>query len=101
MNLATWLLLDGVDGVYDEAIVITNESDLEEPIRQANARFGPVHVVSPYPLTKGPPHTHIYTLERAATSYRSLLDTEVASLQLPDVVKLPTGKSVHRPTAWR
>lgn len=101
VNLATWLLLDGVDGVYDEAIVVTNDSDLEEPIRQANTRFGRVHIVSPHTLTKKAPYTHIYTLESAATTYRSLLEAELASSQLPDVVTLPTGKTVHRPAAWR
>lgn len=39
VNLATWLLLDGADGLYEEAIVVSNDSDLEEPIRQANKRW--------------------------------------------------------------
>jgi hypothetical protein len=47
VNLATFLPVDGFDGLYDEAIVITDDSDLAEPIRQANARFGRVHVLSP------------------------------------------------------
>lgn len=101
VNLATWLLLDGMDGVYDEAIVVTNDSDLEEPIRQATLRFGPVHVVSPYTLTKKAPFTHIYTLERAAASYRSLLVADLMTSQFPHVVTLPAGKSVRRPDAWR
>jgi hypothetical protein len=57
--------------------------------------------VSPHTLTKKAPFTHIYTLEHAATSYRSLLQAELASSQLPDMVTLPTGKTVHRPDAWR
>lgn len=47
VNLATMLLVDGVDGLYDEAVVISNDGDLAEAIRQANARFGPVHVLNP------------------------------------------------------
>jgi uncharacterized LabA/DUF88 family protein len=101
VNLATWLLLDGFDGLYDEAVVVSNDSDLEEPIRQASLRFGPVHVVSPYTLTRTPPFTHSYALEKAASSYRSLLESELTAAQLPDVVTLSGGKAVRRPAVWR
>lgn len=100
VNLATWLLLDGIDGLYEEAVVVSNDSDLEEPIRQANARYGPVHLVSPHTLTKRPPYTHSYTLEKAAASYRSLLRSELEASQLPSVVKLSNGKTITRPTAY-
>lgn len=100
VNLATWLLLDGVDGLYEKAIVVSNDSDLEEPIRQANIRYGPVHVISPHTLTKGSPYTYCYTLNAASTSYRSLTDSEVAQCQLPDPVQLPKGKKVTRPIVW-
>lgn len=36
VNIATYLLLDGHDGLYDEAIVISGDSDLVEPVREAN-----------------------------------------------------------------
>lgn len=35
MNLATFLLLDGFDKLYDEAIVISDDSDLAEQVAQA------------------------------------------------------------------
>lgn len=102
VNLATWLLLDGVvDGRWDRAVVVTNDSDLEEPIRQANARAGPVHVVSPRALTKGrDDHTYVTTLAAASTTYTSLDPADLAASQLPDVVKLASGKPVTRPAAW-
>ena len=53
VNIATFLLLDGFDRLYDEAIVISDDSDLAEPIAQANRRFGPVHLVSPRGLRLG------------------------------------------------
>lgn len=100
VNLATWLLLDGVDGVYEEAIVVSNDSDLEEPIRQSNLRFGPIHVVSPYSLTKKAPHTFNYTLDSAAASYRSLRVAELEACQFPNSVELPNKKTVTRPLNW-
>jgi hypothetical protein len=101
VNLATWLLLDGFDKRWDQAIVVSNDSDLEEPIRQSNSRVGPVHIVSPREITKGPPYTYVYTLAAACTSYRSLSRDELAASQLPDTVKLPTGRSITRPDAWK
>ena len=35
------------DGLYEEAVVISGDSDLVEPIREANRRYGPVHVKNP------------------------------------------------------
>ena len=39
VNLATHPLLDAFDGECDAALVISNDSDLTEPIRQARRRF--------------------------------------------------------------
>jgi hypothetical protein len=101
VNLATWLLLDGMDGVWEEAVVISNDSDLEEPIKQANTRFGPVHVASPHQLTKQAPYTYIYSIAKVSTSYNSLDSNMVAACQLPDPVVLPSGKKVSRPAEWK
>jgi NYN domain len=40
VNLATWLLIDAFDKAFDAAVVITNDSDLAEPIRQVRRKFG-------------------------------------------------------------
>ena len=40
VNLATLLLIDCVDDVFDEAVVISNDSDLMLPIEYAIKRFG-------------------------------------------------------------
>ena len=40
VNLATWLLIDAADGLFDVAVVISNDSDLKEPIRLVRERFG-------------------------------------------------------------
>ena len=53
VNIATFLLLDGFDRLFEEAIVISDDSDLAEPIARANRRFGPVHLVSPRGLRLG------------------------------------------------
>jgi len=93
VNIATRLLLDGQDGLYDEAIVISGDSDLVEPIREANRRYGPVHVRNPRDV-----HSD---LALAATSYGRLDPTLLPRCRLPATVQLPTGRSVTRPANWR
>lgn len=92
VNIATRLLLDGHDGLYDEAVVISGDSDLVEPIREANNRFGPVHVLNPRNL-----HSD---LALAATSYGPLNPALLPSCQFPTAIALPTGRTVRRPPEW-
>lgn len=40
VNLAAYLLLDGFRGDYDTAVVISNDSDLAEPIRMVQSELG-------------------------------------------------------------
>jgi hypothetical protein len=40
VNLATRLLIDAFDRVFDAALVITNDSDLASPIREVRRKFG-------------------------------------------------------------
>ena len=42
VNLATYLLMDAFDDLFDCAIVVSNDSDLKEPIAQVKQRFGKV-----------------------------------------------------------
>lgn len=94
VNLATFLLVDGMDGTWDESFVVTGDSDLAEPIRQAVARFGPVHVRNP----RSQPSRE---LQQVASSYGSLHISTLAACQLPDRVRLPSGRWVYRPPTWR
>lgn len=40
VNLATYLLMDAFDDLFDVAVIISNDSDLKEPIAQVRNRFG-------------------------------------------------------------
>ena len=40
VNLATYLLMDAFDNLFDVAVIISNDSDLKEPISQVRNRFG-------------------------------------------------------------
>lgn len=92
VNLATYLLLDGVDGAYDLAVVISDDSDLAEPITQGASRFGPVHVLSP--------RGYVFGAFRAAASIRPLQLADLAACQFPSPLTLPSGRVVTRPPRW-
>ena len=93
VNLATYLLVDGMDGLYDEALVISNDSDLVEPIAVANRRFGRVHVVRPNSQYNG-------QLAGAASTYRAIPSGLILATQLPSTVRLSSGRTVRRPADW-
>jgi uncharacterized LabA/DUF88 family protein len=40
VNIATHLLIDAFDDTFDVAVIISNDSDLKEPMRLVRARFG-------------------------------------------------------------
>ena len=93
VNLATFLLLDGFDRLYEEAIVISDDSDLSEPVAQANRRFGAIHVVSPRNL-------RLRSLAENASSWAALPPGTLSACQLPSPLTLPTGRTVTRPPEW-
>lgn len=95
VNLATMLLVDGFDRLYDEAFVISNDGDLAEAISQANARFGPVHVLSPHHPAK------VHEIKQAAASYGPLDVGDLAACQFPERLVLPSGRTIQRPPKWR
>lgn len=94
VNVAAHLLLDVIQGNVDAAIVISNDSDLAFPLREARLRV-PVGTVNPTrnPLAgdlKGDPSDGVgghwwYQLDAA----------DVSSCQLPS----PVGK-LTKPTPW-
>jgi uncharacterized LabA/DUF88 family protein len=93
VNLATFLLLDGMDHLYDEAIVISGDSDLVMPIREANRRFGPIHVLNP--------RNRPSNLAGGAASYGYLSPALLPLCQFPNSVTLPTGGVITRPPGYR
>jgi len=49
VNIASYLLLDACRGDFDQAIVVSNDSDLVEPIRMVQTEIGlPVGVFNPH-----------------------------------------------------
>jgi hypothetical protein len=95
VNLATYLLHDAlVAKVVDKAIVITNDSDLEEPIRLVAQGGVPVGIVNPH---RGPDNAR---LKAAATFTIPFRREVVAHCQLPNPMIGRNGKQIHKPREW-
>lgn len=93
VNLATYLLLDAFQGRCDTAVVISNDSDLQEPIRVAEQQLGVrVGIVNPHPAARR---------SRALRSsfFKQLRPSVLASCQLPTVLKDDRGE-IRKPPSW-
>lgn len=95
VNLATHLIHDGHRGAYDQAVVITNDSDLSEPIRIVRDELHlPVGLLYPskYPNPQ---------LQRVITPHfaKAIRQGALSICQFPAVMKDTVGK-FHKPKEW-
>jgi hypothetical protein len=94
VNIATLLLTDGFEGDYEQALVITNDSDLKMPIEVvANKLKKPVGIALPLTLPGRHPSR---VLVRAATFQKHIRNGLLAGCQFPPVV----AGHIHKPAAW-
>jgi uncharacterized LabA/DUF88 family protein len=94
VNLATYVLLDGFKGEYDTAAIITNDSDLAEPIRVVRAELQKkVGVLCP-----GPNNPSVQ-LRRAANFFHTIRDIALAGSQFPASFADAHG-TITKPAGW-
>ncbi len=92
VNLATYLLLDGFEKRYSTTVVISNDSDLSEPIKVVQSRLGKtVGVVIPDRKTK--------RSVLPATFYRRIRAGDLAASQFPAAIRDSHG-TVRKPATW-
>lgn len=94
VNLASHLLLDAFQGNFDVAAVLSNDSDLVEPIRIVTKVLGkPVGLLSPVsnPTSE---------LRNVASFIKRISVSDLASCQFPDPVVLADGSTLNRPATW-
>jgi hypothetical protein len=93
VNLATHLLLDGFRGDYEVAAVISNDSDLTEPIRVVRDELKlPIGVLCPHDNPS-------WELTKVSTFWREIRDATLAKAQFPDVLTDARG-DFHKPERW-
>ena len=92
VNLATHLLIDALSGVMDAAIIISNDSDLELPVRETRMLM-PVGTISP----QGRVHGSLRARAGAGSGhwYHTLDLPELLASRLPDPCH-----GIQRPSGW-
>jgi hypothetical protein len=96
VNLATTLLVDAFDGDFEQAAVVSNDSDLVYPIQVVRQKFGlPVVVLFPC----GPGRSPSYHLSKVATASPIIKPAHLAAAQFPNPMNDAKGL-FHKPPGW-
>ena len=93
VNLAAHLLSDGFKKLFDVAVLITNDSDLAEPVRMVREDLKlPVGILNPH-------ERHSVELKRLATFIKRIRQSDLSASQFPDVMTDNKG-TFHKPSGW-
>lgn len=93
VNLATHLVADAFAGAFDVAIIVSNDTDLVEPIKVVRDRLGlHVGVLSPFKSISWP-------LRNAAEFYRCIRESHLKVSQFPPTMSDRHGRIV-KPAGW-
>lgn len=97
VDLATYLLTDCFSGDFDEAVVISNDSDLVLPIETVKSKFGKrVGVINPHRRKWMSSH-----LRRAASYHVGAINKSVlAKCQFPASLPDAQGRAIVKPASW-
>ena len=93
VNLASYLLLDSFDDEYDMAVVVSNDSDLELPVRMVHTNLGKQVGVF------DPSRRRSFELHRAASWYRPLRQGPLSASLFPDTLSDAQGPII-KPAGW-
>jgi hypothetical protein len=93
VNLATHLLYDGFKQLYELAVLITNDSDLLEPVRIVRNELRlSVGILNPH-------QHHSCVLKQYATFIKRIRQAHVAACQFPETMTDAKG-TFHKPSVW-
>ena len=95
VNLATRLLVDGFNGEYEQAVVVSNDADFAGAMRYVRDQLGlRVTLVNPDHRNPSPRH-----LADAATYVKRLWKSHLRRSQLPDTLSDEVGV-ITKPAGW-
>ena len=94
VNLAVNAMLDAARNKADCFMIISGDSDQAGTIEALRYEFGKSVLVFN-------PHTTVSEhLKRISSYYAHIQPSVLAECQMPDVVSLASGRTIHRPPAW-
>jgi uncharacterized LabA/DUF88 family protein len=97
VNIATYMLFDAFDNDCEVAVVVSNDSDLVEPIRLTRRRLGK-KVLMLFPCAAGRHGSN--ELKKVALSHANVDPAILAASQFPRFITDATGRHIHKPATW-
>ena len=95
VNIATEMLADAFDNLYDTALLISGDSDLVPPVTAILRRFPGKRVVIAFP-----PCRHSLQLENAAFCKFTIGRASLKKSPFPDQLRSASGYTLRRPSKW-
>ena len=95
VNLATRLLVDGFNGDYEQAVVVSNDADFACAVRYVRDGLG-LRVVQVNPDPRNPSQR---VLADSATYVKRLRKSHLRQSQFPDTLADEVG-TITKPTVW-
>lgn len=97
VNLATFLLADAFRSDAEVFVIISNDSDLREPMRVVCHELGyKVGIVNPHP-----PEKRSRALQRCdPTFFKQIREGALRQSQFPTTIKDRHGRTIHKPEGW-
>ena len=93
VNIAAHLLMDGFKGLYDVAVLVTNDSDLREPVRMVTQELGlKVGILNPHKKASR-------MLNQYATFTRTIRKAALRKCQFPSTLQDAMGV-ITKPASW-
>lgn len=96
VNIATGMLNDAYNDLFDVALLISGDSDLADVVHSIHPRFPGKRVVVAFP-----PARQSLALGKAADSSFTIGRANLAHSQFPDAVPKADGFVLQRPSSWR
>ena len=93
VNIAISMLMDAFNKKAESFVLVSGDTDFIGPVTILRKDFKKNVIVLN-------PHVRHSDLERYASYYKDIPRDLPARCQLPEVVPLPNGRSIHRPPAW-
>lgn len=101
VNLASHLVRDALQDRFDVALVLSNDTDLVEPVRIVTQEVGKrVGLVAPCRQRKNGPPIPSPSLRAVGSFVLYVDDGDLASAQFPDTVLGTGGKTIQKPVGW-
>jgi uncharacterized LabA/DUF88 family protein len=103
VNLATYLLRDAFKDLYDVAVVVSDDSDLLQPVKMVQEELGKKVIVARVPRYSrrgGRKAERASVFQGKVEFIRDVRRAHLADSQLPLEIRTREGKVISRPREW-